>query len=57
VRPPSDERPFADSICHRCSHLRLVQSGRGSVFLMCQHPELPKYASQPIVACRGFTSR
>jgi len=51
------EPPFADSLCHRCVHLRVVRSGRGSIFLMCQEPSLPKYGPQPVRACRGFTAR
>ena len=46
---------FPDSLCHRCAHLRVVHSGRGSTFLMCREPSLPKYAPQPVRACPGFT--
>ena len=49
--------PFPDSLCHRCMHLRLVRSGRGSTFLMCQEPSLPKYTAQPVRACGGFAPR
>ncbi|HEY4057936.1 MAG TPA: hypothetical protein VGM39_15080 [Kofleriaceae bacterium] len=48
-------RPFAASICHRCAHLRIVESGKGSTFLMCREPTLPKYPPQPVVACGKFT--
>ena len=48
---------FPDSLCHRCAHLRLVESGRGSTFLLCQAPGLPKYAPQPVRSCRGFARR
>jgi hypothetical protein len=48
---------FPESLCHRCAHLRVVRSGKGSVFLMCQHPDLPKYTSQPIRTCRGFAEK
>lgn len=47
--PPSP--PFPTSICHACVHLRLVTSGKGSTFLMCQEPSLPKYPPQPIIRC------
>lgn len=47
--------PFAESRCHRCEHLRLVRSGKGSTFLMCQEPSLPKYPRQPVVSCARFT--
>ena len=52
----SDDPPFPESLCHRCVHLRVVRSGRGSTFLMCQHPDLPKYPRQPVAACPGFTA-
>jgi hypothetical protein len=49
--------PFPDSLCHRCGHLRLSGNKRGSVFLACDHPALPRYVPQPVRACRGFTPR
>ncbi|HEU4612006.1 MAG TPA: hypothetical protein VFS15_08005 [Kofleriaceae bacterium] len=49
--------PFADSLCHRCANLRLVHSGKGSTFLMCQQPQLPKYPRQPVAGCPGFSPR
>ena len=49
--------PFPDALCHRCAHLRLVTSGKGSTFLMCQDPALPKYPPQPVRACRGFVAK
>jgi hypothetical protein len=49
--------PFADSVCHRCVHLRLVTSERGSQFLMCREPSLPKYPPQPVKTCPAFTAR
>ena len=49
--------PFPDSLCHRCTFLRVVESAKGSVFLMCQEPTLPKYGPQPVKACRGFQAR
>jgi hypothetical protein len=52
-----DGPPFSDSLCHRCEHLRLVTSGRGSTFLMCREPSLPKYAPQPVRVCSGFSPR
>ncbi|MEO8705368.1 MAG: hypothetical protein ABI867_35320 [Kofleriaceae bacterium] len=49
--------PFPDSLCRRCVHLRLVESGKGSTFLMCREPALPKYPPQPVRVCIGFTAR
>jgi hypothetical protein len=48
------DAPFPDALCHRCVYLRLVTSGKGSTFLMCQEPSLPKYPPQPVRVCRGF---
>jgi hypothetical protein len=47
--------PFPTSLCHRCRHVRLVEAAR-STFLMCTHPDLPKYGPQPVVSCRGFSA-
>jgi hypothetical protein len=52
----TDALPFPESLCHRCVHLRLVRSGKGSTFLMCQEPSLPKYTAQPVRVCRGFAT-
>jgi len=41
-------------ICARCGFARLVQSARGSVFLLCKNPGLPKYPRQPVSTCGGF---
>lgn len=54
--PMTDALPFPDSLCHRCRYLRVVRSGRGSTFLMCEEPSLPKYGPQPVRACRGFVA-
>jgi hypothetical protein len=47
--------PFPQSICHGCAHLRLVTTER-STFLMCKHPDLPKYPRQPVQSCPGFAA-
>jgi hypothetical protein len=49
--------PFADSLCHTCRHLRLVTSRRGSTFLACQAPTLPRYPRQPVTSCSGFAKK
>ena len=55
--PRMSDVPFAESLCHQCEQLRLVHSGKGSTFLMCQDPELPKYPRQPVVACVRFVRK
>jgi hypothetical protein len=52
-----DERPFPTSLCHRCRFVRYTGNKRGSVFLACDEPTLPKYLPQPVTACRGFVAR
>jgi hypothetical protein len=53
--PPPADAPFPDSLCHRCQHVRLTGNKRGSIFLSCTHPALPKYLPQPVLHCGGFT--
>lgn len=48
------EPPFPDSLCHRCVFLHIIRNVRGSTFLLCQEPSLPKYSAQPVRQCRGF---
>ena len=45
--------PFPTSLCHRCAFVRLVTSGKGSTFLMCQEPSL-QYGPQPVRTCPEF---
>ena len=52
---PESEKPFPESLCHRCRHCRIV-SGKNSRFLMCE--ALPqKYLPQPVRACPVFAPR
>ena len=51
--PPS---PFPDSLCHRCQFVRVNGNTRGSVFLACTEPTMPRYLPQPIRACRRFAA-
>jgi hypothetical protein len=50
----TDDPPFPASLCHRCRYLRIIRSARGSGFLMCQEPSLPKYTAQPVRGCPRF---
>jgi hypothetical protein len=43
--------PFPASLCHGCRHLRRTGNKRGSIFLQCTEPSLPKYPRQPVIAC------
>ena len=42
-------------LCGACACAKLVKSARGSLFLLCTHPELPKYPNVPVMRCAGFT--
>ena len=48
----AEPRPFPDSLCHRCRHLRVVESARSS-FLLCRKLDV-KYPRQPVRACDAF---
>lgn len=52
---PPDAPPFPDSLCHRCVHLRLAGNKRGSIFLQCTEPSLPRYLPQPVRRCGKFS--
>lgn len=45
-------------LCTRCNHSRVIESGRGSRFWMCQlhrvDPSFAKYPRLPVLQCRGF---
>jgi hypothetical protein len=45
-------------LCPRCRHVKIVTSGKGSVFFLCllsaADPRFPKYPPQPVVSCDGF---
>jgi hypothetical protein len=44
-------------LCANCMHARLIESSRGSQFLLCQlsqsHPQFPKYPRLPVLRCSG----
>jgi len=52
--PDEDEPPFPSSLCHRCRFVRYTGNKRGSVFVACDEPSLPRYQRQPVLACPKF---
>ncbi len=46
-------------LCADCVHVRVVRSGKGSTFFLCEmskvDPVFPKYPRLPVLRCRGFT--
>jgi len=57
--PSALVQPFG--ICSSCEHQRLVTSGRGSAFSMCEvglrDPDWPKYPPMPVLRCPRFLER
>jgi hypothetical protein len=49
---------YSKSICSKCKNLRVIQSGKGSLFLLCQSSAIsqgwPKYPPQPLSRCPHF---
>jgi hypothetical protein len=54
ARPPA-------GLCDSCVHQRLVRTGRGSEFSLCERsksePEYPKYPRVPVRECAGHEAR
>ncbi len=48
-------------LCADCFHARLIESAKGSQFLLCQlfqtDPSFPKYPRLPILACAGYSQK
>ena len=46
-------------LCVACANVRVVRSGKGSTFYMCElsrvDPAFPKYPRLPVLRCRGYT--
>jgi len=45
-------------LCETCSHARRIESGKGSVFLLCRRseddPRYPRYPRLPVLRCAGY---
>lgn len=45
-------------LCPACSHVRAIESAKGSRFVLCLRAKddarFPKYPPQPVFTCRGF---
>ncbi len=48
-------------LCSDCLHARRIESGRGSVFILCNlsltDPRFPKYPSLPVLSCDGYKKK
>ncbi|MCW2927717.1 MAG: hypothetical protein JWM86_1685 [Thermoleophilia bacterium] len=57
--PIQNQPPLAGTgLCAHCVHQRIVTSGRGSRFSLCERaledPAFAKYPALPVLACLGF---
>jgi hypothetical protein len=54
-----DQRPVG--LCTDCLNARLIESAKGSRFLLCKLSEtnsaFPKYPQLPVLRCSGFTRK
>ncbi len=56
ARSTAHERP-ADprwGLCSACVHARQITPKRGTVYLLCGAPGLPKYPRTPVSQCDAF---
>ena len=48
-------------LCADCVHARRIESGRDSVFILCElsraDPRFPKYPRLPILSCEGYKKK
>jgi hypothetical protein len=48
-------------LCSTCLHAQLIESSKGSVFLLCQlsktDARFPKYPRLPVLSCAGYKRR
>ncbi len=53
--------PPPTGLCDSCRHARLITSGRGSRFLLCElsktDPRFQRYPRLPVLACAGYQQR
>jgi hypothetical protein len=52
--------PTLIGLCAECRHAKIIQSAKGSVFIMCEQakidPRFNKYPMLPVLRCSGFKS-
>jgi hypothetical protein len=50
--------PATAGLCAGCRHAHLIETGRGSTFVLCERsrtdPRFPRYPRLPVVRCPGF---
>ena len=54
---PSLARAARGGLCSACVHARVIESSRGALFLRCDHADLPRFPTVPVISCDGFAWR
>lgn len=53
--------PSIAGLCSNCRHSQVLESDRGSTFLLCQlsrtDRSFPKYPRVPVLICRGYVAK
>jgi len=53
--------PETGGLCSTCRHSQLIESSKGSVFLLCHlsktDSSFPKYPRLPVLSCAGYERR
>ena len=61
MRRVMSEETEASGLCSTCGFARIVESTRGSGFLMClrwrDDARFPKYPPLPVLRCAGYEAR
>jgi hypothetical protein len=57
----SDRENVHAGLCSDCLHARLLESARGSIFILCNlsftDPRFPKYPRLPVLSCDGYKKK
>ncbi len=59
--PPENPNFAMAGLCSQCQHARLVESNKGSTFLLCElsktDSRFAKYPRLPVLSCSGYQRR
>jgi hypothetical protein len=59
AEPPEEEARAG--LCADCSYARMIESERGSRFVLCERSatdtNYPKYPRIPVITCAGYTQK
>jgi len=59
--PPQEKNVAAAGLCADCVHASRIESGRGSVFILCELSltdlRFPQYPRLPVLSCEGYKKK